>query len=131
MDITTIKSYSLGYALECRDPKEHKISRSHSLSISESSAKSFTWDEEDSLLCPYNALQCLLNRTQTWRNDPKNKYVLFLISKLPQATDTIANWIKSVVKLSSPNSSAKDIIICLFLTESRRLGNNISIMQLV
>ncbi|PKC14526.1 hypothetical protein RhiirA5_350220 [Rhizophagus irregularis] len=60
---------------------------------------------------PYNALQCLLNRTQTWR-DPKNKHVLFLISKLPHtpaATDTIANWIISVVKLSFPNSSAKDI----------------------
>ncbi|PKC14524.1 hypothetical protein RhiirA5_350215, partial [Rhizophagus irregularis] len=51
---------------------------------------------------PYNALQCLLNRVQTWRDVPKNKHVLFLISKLPHtpaATDTIANWIKSVVKL--------------------------------
>ncbi|POG73625.1 hypothetical protein GLOIN_2v1583709, partial [Rhizophagus irregularis DAOM 181602=DAOM 197198] len=46
---------------------------------------------------PYNALQCLLNRVQTWRDVPKNKHVLFLISKLPH-TDTIANWIKSVVK---------------------------------
>ncbi|PKC66218.1 hypothetical protein RhiirA1_460032 [Rhizophagus irregularis] len=61
-----------------------KEAKSHSLNTSKSSAKKLYVGryEEDSLICPYNALQCLLNRTQTWRDDPKNKHVLFLISKL-------------------------------------------------
>ncbi|PKY41217.1 hypothetical protein RhiirA4_395666, partial [Rhizophagus irregularis] len=36
VNITTIKSSSSGYTLECRDPKEHKSAKSHSLQ------KSFT-----------------------------------------------------------------------------------------
>ncbi|CAB4433964.1 unnamed protein product [Rhizophagus irregularis] len=78
VNITTIKSSSSGYTLECRDPKEHKSAKSHSLTKKLYAGRY----EEDSLICPYNALQCLLNRTQTWRDDPKNKHVLFLISKL-------------------------------------------------
>ncbi|CAB4393757.1 hypothetical protein RhiirA1_56212 [Rhizophagus irregularis] len=51
VNVTTIKSSSSGYTLECRDPKEYKIVRSHSLSTSKSSAKKLYVGqyEEDSI----------------------------------------------------------------------------------
>ncbi|PKY46549.1 hypothetical protein RhiirA4_402602, partial [Rhizophagus irregularis] len=51
VNVTTIKSSSSGYTLECRDPKEYKIARSHSLSTSKSSAKKLYVGqyEEDSI----------------------------------------------------------------------------------
>ena len=67
---------------------------------------------EDSHLCPYNALDTLLSRTAQWRNSPKQQRSLFLITRdphTPAATDTIAGWIKSIIRLSSPTSSAKDM----------------------
>ena len=47
-----------------------------------------------------------------WRNFPNQQCSLFLITRdphTPAATDTIAGWIKSIIHLSSPTSSAKDM----------------------
>uniref|UniRef100_U9T2A3 Uncharacterized protein n=1 Tax=Rhizophagus irregularis (strain DAOM 181602 / DAOM 197198 / MUCL 43194) TaxID=747089 RepID=U9T2A3_RHIID len=96
--LVTARRLKEGYTLECRDPKEHKSAKSHSLNTSKSSAKKLYVGryEEDSLICPYNALQCLLNRTQTWRDDPKNKHTEiaftsnkvfeFVCRRIPQIT---------------------------------------------
>ena len=54
----------------------------------------------------------LLERTQQWRNAENKKKSLFLITRSPYnpaSTDTVANWIKSVMRLSASDSTAKDV----------------------
>ena len=64
----------------------------------------------------------LYRLTESWRISDDQKRSLFLITRdphSPAATDTIAGWIKSVIKLSSPDSSAKDMrILSAFLLQN-------------
>lgn len=45
----------------------------------------------------------------------------------PEATDTIAGWIKSVIQISSPTSTAKDCGLYQYLL---RTGADLSILML-
>ncbi|POG73646.1 hypothetical protein GLOIN_2v1772305 [Rhizophagus irregularis DAOM 181602=DAOM 197198] len=79
-----ILSSSSGYTLECRDPKEHKSAKSHSLNTSKSSAKKLYVGryEEDSLISiTYTA-----------------------------ATDTIANWIKSATEIAFTSNKVFEFV---------------------
>jgi hypothetical protein len=114
IDLTTFRDLDTGCTLECIEPKEYKIARSHSLTTSKSPTKKLYVGKynDEPCLCPYTTLQCLLTRTHSWRDDLKKQEALFLITRpphTPAATDTIAGWIKSVIKISSSTSSAKDM----------------------
>src|SRR5207245_306689 len=67
---------------------------------------------DDILLCPFNSMQTLLSRTTPWHTTSAQQRSLFLITRVshtPAATDMITGWIKSVIRLSSTTSSAKDM----------------------
>jgi hypothetical protein len=114
IDLTTVKVSRTSITMDCINPKEYNIARSHSLSTTKSPNKRIyigSYDD-DPQLCPYKALTVLLERTELWRSTPDKKKAIFLISRdphTPAATDTIANWIKTVVQRSSSSSTAKDI----------------------
>ena len=125
IDLSTLRKTSTSMKFACVLPKEYKIARAHSLSTSKPASKQIYVgryaDEED--LCPYNSLSTLLSRTEEWRSSEAQQRAVFLITRSPHtpaASDTIAGWIKSVVRLSSPESSAKDmrVLSAFFLQES-------------
>ncbi|CAG8436131.1 10656_t:CDS:2 [Funneliformis caledonium] len=94
VNLTTMKDLNTSY------------SKSHSLTTSKSPTKKIYVGRynDDPFLCPYNALQFLLSRTRSWRDNQKKQEALFLITKpphTPAATDTIAGWIKTVIKMSA------------------------------
>ena len=114
IDLTSARTTSSSYSFDCILPKEYKIAKSHSPSTTKSPVKRIFIGSypEDLSLCPFDSLQTLLSRTATWRTSPTQKRSLFLITRdphTPAATDTIAGWIKSIIRLSSPTSSAKDM----------------------
>ncbi|RGB23668.1 hypothetical protein C1646_774169 [Rhizophagus diaphanus] len=83
LDLSALKSSDTGFSLDCVEPKEYKIARFHS------SKKVYVRQyDENTLLCSYSALQ--------------PPYML-------AASDTIARWIKLVLKILSPSSLAKDM----------------------
>ncbi|CAB4431137.1 unnamed protein product [Rhizophagus irregularis] len=65
--------------------------------------------DEDIILCPFNALQSLLP------------------PYTPATSDTIAGWIKSVIKISSPSSSAR--VLSVFFLQNAG-GNLATILAL-
>jgi hypothetical protein len=114
IDLTTLRRTSTSITLSCVYPKEYKIARSHSLSTSKSPIKQIYISiyTEDPLLCPYMSLSSLLSRTEAWRISNEQKCSIFLIIRKPHSpavTDTIASCIKTIITLSSPSSSAKDM----------------------
>src|SRR6266496_2449215 len=114
VDLSTLKKSPTSFTFDCIHPKEYNIARSHSISTTKRSSKKIYvgYYKDEELLCPYRTLESLFSRTDKWRNDQKKQKSLFLITKppyTPAASDTIAGWIKSIIKLSSPNSTAKDM----------------------
>ena len=102
----------------------------HSLSTRKSPTKQIFIGiySEDILLCPYSALEVLLTKTQPWRDSTDKQRYMFLTTitpHTPAAVDTIANWIKSIIRISSPTSSAKDMrtMAAFFLQNA---GTNLS-----
>ena len=117
-----------GITFDCIAPKEYKIAVAHSSSTSKSPVKRVyvgSYPEEPSL-CPYEAVNTLLIRSRSWRNSPDQKRALFLISRdpyTPASVDTIANWIKSVLRISSPDSKAKDMrVLAAFFAQNAGAG---------
>lgn len=114
IDLSSMHVTDTTYSFDCVMPKEYKIARSHSTSTSKSPIKRIFIEayKDDSQLCPYDALHTLLSRTTSWRISTKQQNSLFLINREPHspaAIETIAGWIKTVVRVSSSSSSAKDM----------------------
>jgi hypothetical protein len=114
IDLFTLKVTCSLLMVECIKPKEYNIAKAHSLTTNKSASKRIYIGlyESSEYLCPYSALTTLIKRTQTWRDTTEKKKSLFLITRepyAPAASDTIANWIKSIIQKSSPTSSAKDM----------------------
>ncbi|GBC33752.2 hypothetical protein RIR_jg22506.t1 [Rhizophagus irregularis DAOM 181602=DAOM 197198] len=62
---------------------------------------------DEQLLCPYAACNDTFIATSPWKLTDEQKRALFLIPKephTPASVDTIANWIKSILRISSPGS---------------------------
>jgi hypothetical protein len=117
-----------GITFSCIAPKEYKIAIAHSGSSSKPRTKKLyigTYPE-DKLLCPYEAVTTLLLRTKPWRVSPMQKNALFLITRdphTPASIDTIANWIKSILTISSPGSTAKDMrVMAAFFAQNAGAG---------
>ncbi|RGB41197.1 hypothetical protein C1646_663220 [Rhizophagus diaphanus] len=93
---------------------EYNIAVAHSASTTKSRSKKIFVGvyPDERHLCPYEAVTSLLSRTSLWRVSADQKRALFLITKEPHSpasVDTIAGWIKSILKISSPGSTAKDM----------------------
>lgn len=128
INVLSCKSSNLGYTFECVEPKEYKIAVAHSLATSKSRVKKLFIGkyQENRSLCPYEAVTTLLSRTQQWRDTEKQKKALFLITRqpyTPASVDTIANWIKSIIRLSSSESKAKDLrVLSAFFAQNAGAG---------
>ena len=114
IDATSMKESDNGYSFNCIEPKEFKIAIAHSTTTSKPNVKRIFIGKypDDSHLCPFLAVQSLLQRTTEWRSNNSKKKSLFLItrSSYTQASvDTVAGWIKSVIQCSSSSATAKDI----------------------
>ncbi|CAB4379709.1 unnamed protein product [Rhizophagus irregularis] len=73
-----------------------------------------------------NAFDYTKTRTSLWRVSADQKCTLFLITKEPHSpasVDTIAGWIKSILKISSPGSTAKDMhVLAAFFAQNALAG---------
>ncbi|GBC06023.1 hypothetical protein RclHR1_06570007 [Rhizophagus clarus] len=106
---TDKKTYSFGF-IQSKVMELHSI---HSLSSTKAPVnKIYTGTHNEEYFCPYKAFTAFTERTQSCHDTLEKKRALFLITRKPfspAATDTLANWIKSVVQKSSVTSSANDI----------------------
>ena len=114
IDATSMKESDNGCSFNCIEPKEFKIAIAHSTTTSKPNVKRIFIGKypDDSHLCPFLAVQSLLQRTAEWRSNNSKKKSLFLITRSPYtqaSVDTVAGWIKSVIQCSSSSATAKDI----------------------
>jgi len=114
MDLSTAVLSESSLSIDCVAPKEYNIALAHSTATSKKRVKKVFIGSysENPLLCPFSALQSLLSRTSHFRTSSNRKKSIFLISRqpyTPATIDTIANWIKTIVQISSSNSSARDV----------------------
>jgi hypothetical protein len=97
--------------LPIHSPKESKIAVAHLSSSSKPKNKqAYGRYKDEPLLCRFDAICVLLSRTNAWRVTNTQRKALFLITRSPYtlaSVDTISNWIKSIIQLSSPSSKAK------------------------
>ena len=112
----------------CIAPKEYNIAIAHSASTSKSRSKTVYIGSypDEKRLCPYEAISDFLIRTRPWRNSVDQQRALFLITKdphTPASVDTISNWIKSILRISSPDSTAKDMrVLSAFFAQNAGAG---------
>ena len=116
------------FSFSCITPKEYNIAIAHSASTSKSRSKTVyigTYSEEKRL-CPYEAITDFLIRTRPWRSSMDKKRALFLITKDPHTpafVDTISNCIKSILRISSPDSTAKEMrVLAAFFAQNAGAG---------
>ncbi|GBC31876.1 hypothetical protein GLOIN_2v1786700 [Rhizophagus irregularis DAOM 181602=DAOM 197198] len=115
-------------SFNCVAPKEYNIAVAHSASTTKSRLKKIFVGvyPDERHLCPYEAVTSLLSRTSLWRVSADQKRALFLITKEPHSpasVDTIAGWIKSILKISSPGSTAKDMrVLAAFFAQNAGAG---------
>ena len=113
IDLTSARITRSSYSFDCIEPKEYKIAMSHSSSTKRRIKTLFIGSYDDSpTLCPFRALNSLLSRTSHFRNTTDSQKSIFLISRQPYSpatVDTVANWIKSVLKKSATHLTAKDV----------------------
>ncbi|CAB4407168.1 unnamed protein product [Rhizophagus irregularis] len=112
MDLTTLQATDNSYSFDCVAPKEYNIASAHSTAtIKRRIKRIFIGSYSDNLLlCPFLTLKVFLSKIEHFRTTLKQKRSIFLITKQPYslaAVDTIAGWIKSVIQISSPASTAK------------------------
>src|SRR5581483_12391948 len=94
--------------------KKYNISLAHSESTLKSCSKTvfISTYPEKKLLCPYETITDLMTRTHPWKNFTEQKCALFLIMRDPHisaSVDTIANWIKFILNILSPDLTAKNM----------------------
>lgn len=114
IDMSTAKITNVSYSFECIAPKESKIALAHAPSTTKRRSKTvFIGSYSDNPhLCPYSALKTLISRTSHLRTSNDRKRSIFLITKqpyTPASVDTVANWIKEVMKKSSQSLTARDV----------------------
>ncbi|CAG8769604.1 17846_t:CDS:10, partial [Cetraspora pellucida] len=111
IDITSQVQTEHSMMFNIKNPKEHKISIAHGSNKSQIKRVYIGNYEELPEISPLNAVNTLLKHTNAWRITKEQREHLFLISTnthFSASVDTIARWIKEILKEASPDLKAKD-----------------------
>ncbi|CAG8451204.1 14411_t:CDS:2 [Cetraspora pellucida] len=111
IDITSQVQTEHGMMLNIKNPKEHKISIAYGGNKPQTKRIYIENYEELPEISPLNTVNTLIRHTEVWRTTKEQKEHLFLIltnAHTPASVDTIAKWVKEILREASPDLKAKD-----------------------
>ncbi|CAG8739360.1 6630_t:CDS:2 [Cetraspora pellucida] len=128
LDLTTIRSITNGIIIECINSKGANITIGHGINKKHTKRIFIGKYQDDVRLCPATALHYYLARTKELWHSKEQRTAIFLSnisSYKPAAVDTIANWLKDIIRRSAPEGKAKDIhILSAMLAQNLMLEQN-------